>query len=61
MDYQQALMEEGARTMERLRLERDEWKKRYHELSRAYIQLAKGVIRERGIEEIPVHSDGGKR
>ena len=31
-DYRQQLMAEGARTMERLRLERDEWKRRYEEL-----------------------------
>jgi hypothetical protein len=30
--YREQLMAEGARTMERLRLERDEWKRKYEEL-----------------------------
>jgi hypothetical protein len=48
--YRQALMAEGARTMERLRLERDDWKRKYEEL-----------LHERSSQAIPANPVSGYR
>ena len=52
-DYRQALIAEGANALERMRLERDDWRNRYMELARS--------IYERSGKAISANHSGGNQ